>query len=140
MRQQERISERGVTWIQSRLTLEDIQPGCCNSPALERYNEIVINDQSPASRVYHNCRRRQKSDGLRVQEVVRLFSLRGVQAEKLTRTEKFKWIGVEYRISHSLLRQLLRVRVMNLHPKGARATRDCPANSSHAQDAEYFTG
>ena len=73
--------------IQFRLALEDIQPRRRNSATLQRCNEIVIDDQSPAGGVYHNCPGRQKSDGLGIEEVMRLFRLGSVQAQKLTHGE-----------------------------------------------------
>src|SRR5580704_295888 len=43
-------------------------------------------------------------------------------------------------ISGLFLRQLMNVRVMDFHAKAAGTLRDGLANSSHAQDAEYFAG
>ena len=82
----------------------------------------------------------QKSDGLGIEEVMRLFRLGSVQAQKLTQTEKFQWNGIEHCISGLFLWQLMKVGVVDLHAKGAGTLRDCLANSSHTQDAEYFTG
>ena len=65
-------------------------------------------------------------------EVMRLFRLGSVKAQKLTHAEKFRWIGMENRISRLFVRKRMEVRVVDSHPKGAGTFGDGFANSSHA--------
>src|SRR6185369_4709510 len=97
--------QRNVSGVKLWLVFKYIEAGSGDPPALERGDEIVVDHQSAASGVHHDCPGGQKAYGLRVQEMTGPRSLRSVQAQELACAKQIRRIlvvdGIACEFRHS---------------------------------------
>src|SRR6185437_10586153 len=140
MREQERVRQVVITFVDLRLACEDIEPGIGEPSRLQRCDHVLVVDEIAARRVDDDGALRQLFDGGLVEEVARFRRQRRIDREELRyREQAVERVVIDRAKSLLLLRRLpVDIVIMDFHFEAAGPLRQRLPNLTEAVDAELL--